>query len=294
MTGFKRSFIWIALYLGLILILGQTDYSGRPIINFASYFYLAVMVAVPATLFFPSFSKSYVPMLFWGGIYLVMLNTLDRTHSTNSVGLPVIVIEFVLLELGVWFAQQLATEMKYAESLMDALAQGAFPNRVQDVDSEHQRIRVELTRSRRYQRPLSLLMIDVPPSKQEQDRESSGMRIGKTVQHDLMSRFSFAHVGQVIDNLIRQTDLFLKDRRGHYVVVCSETSLPEVELFAKRVAAAVKDQTGLRIVWGFASFPDEALTFEDLLQKARERLSKRSPYDSDAVFDTALKDVTKL
>lgn len=290
MTGLKRSFVWVALYLGFILILGQTDYSGRPIINFASYFYLAVMVAVPVTLFLPSNSKMQIPMLFWGGIYLVILNTVDRSLSTNATDLPIIVLEFILLEAGVWLAQQLASEIRYAESLMDALAFGAFPNRVQDIESESQRIKVELTRSRRYQRPLSLLMIEIEPAK-----ETTASAIARTIQHDLMYRFSFARVGQVIDDLIRQTDLFLKDRRGRYVILCSETSLAAVELFADRISHAVKDRTGLRMYWGFASFPDEALTFDDLMQKARERLNVNKSFTGEAVLEDVLKDtVSKL
>jgi len=288
MTGLKRSFVWLTLYLALILVLGQSDYAGRPIINFASYFYLAVMVAVPVTLFFPSVSKAYIPLLFWGGVYMVILKTVDRSVSTTYIDLPIIVLEFVLLEVGVWFAQQLATEIRYAESLMDTLAFGAFPNRVRDIEVESQRIKVELTRSRRYQRPLSLLMIEVEP-----DIEQTASAIARTIQHDLMNRFSFARVGQVIDDLIRQTDLFLKDRRGRYVILCSETRLPEVELFANRISEAVKEKTGLRMFWGYASFPDEALTFEDLMQKARERLITHQSYQ-DTVFKNALKDVSKL
>ena len=59
MTNLKRSFFWAALYLGLIFVLGQADYAGRPIINFASYFYLAVIVAVPVTLFLPFHFTSF-------------------------------------------------------------------------------------------------------------------------------------------------------------------------------------------------------------------------------------------
>jgi hypothetical protein len=214
---------------------------------------------------------------------------LDRSKSATSSEFSIIVVEFVLLELGVWFAMRLSTELRYAETLMDALAFGAFPNRVRDIDAESQRIKVELTRSRRYQRPLSLLMIEVEP-----DLTDTASVIAKTIQNDLMNRFSFARVGQVIDDLIRQTDLFLKDRRGRYVILCSETALPAVEMFADRIAHAVKDKTGLRMFWGFASFPDEALTFEDLMQKARERLTTNREYRGDTVFKDTLKDISKL
>ena len=44
---------------------------------------------------------------------------------------------------------------------MDALALSAIPNRAHDIESENQRIKVELTRSRRYHRPLSVLVVQL-------------------------------------------------------------------------------------------------------------------------------------
>ncbi len=184
MTNFRRSFFWTAIYLAIIFVLGQADYAGRPIINFASYFYLAVMIAVPVTLFFPGVSRVsvYVPLAVWAAIYLVLLQVLDRTHSTSSIEFPVIILEFVLLEIGVWFAFHLAFQISHAELIMDALALGAFPNRVKDVEAEGQRIKVEFTRSRRYNRPLSILVLEADHEDRINTRE-----VVKSIQHDLMN-----------------------------------------------------------------------------------------------------------
>ena len=269
MTNLKRSFFWAAIYLALIFVFGQSDYAGRPIINFASYFYLAVLVAVPVTLFFPSISRvsAYVPLLIWAGVYLVLLQIINRNQSANTGELPVIVLEFVLLEVGVWFAHQLALQISHAESVMDALALSAFPNRANDIDSENQRIKIELTRSRRYHRPLSLVVIE-----SESDDEKITREMLKSIQHDLLNRFTSARVGQIIDDRIRQTDLVLRDRRGRFIVLCPETDLENASLLARRIAQAVSERTSLHVLWGVAAFPEEALTFDDLLQKARERL----------------------
>jgi len=51
-------------------------------------------------------------------------------------------------------------------------------------------------------------------------------------------------------------------------------------LLAKRITQAVKERTDLQISCGTASFPEETLTFDDLLQTARERLL-RSNYATD-------------
>jgi GGDEF domain-containing protein len=283
MTNLKRSFFWAAFYLAVVFVLGQTDYSGRPIINFASYFYLAVILAVPVTLFFPSISRVsvYVPLSVWAGVYLVLLQIIERGLSANIDEFSVIVLEFVLLEAGVWFAYQLAVQLSHAESIMDALALSAFPNRAHDIEEEQQRIKTELTRSRRYHRPLSLVVIESLG-----DDGKVAIEMLKGIQHDLMNRFTSARVGQIIDDRIRQTDLVLRDYRGRFVILCPETDLPSSELLAKRIIHAVKERTDLLVFFGVAAFPDEALTFDDLLHTARERLARSREVPEEKIMVT--------
>lgn len=280
MTNLKRSFFGAAVYLAVIFVLGQADYADQPLINFANYFYLAVLVAMPLTLFFPRISRIsvYVPLLFWAIVYIVLLQLINRNYSANRGELPVIALEFMMLEVGVWFAHQLALQISHAESIMDALALSAFPNRARDIESEHQRIKIELTRSRRYHRPLSLVMIQSESEDEKLIREAF-----KNIQHDLMSRFTSARVGQIIDDRIRQTDLVLRDYKGRFIILCPETDLPSASLLAKRISQAIKERTSLRVLWGVAAFPEEALTFEDLLQKAHERLNDSASPASEVV-----------
>ena len=271
MTNLKRSFFWAAFYLAIIFVLGQADYTGRPIINFASYFYLAVMIAVPVTLFFPSIANVsvYVPLAVWAGVYMFLLRMIDRDQTADAADFAVIVLEFVLLEIGVWFSHQLAIQLSHAESVMDALALSAFPNRVHDIGSENERIKLELTRSGRYHRPLSLVVVE-----SESEDEKSTRELLKSVQHDLLNRFTSARIGQIIDDRIRQTDLVLRDHRGRFVILCPETDLANAIHLGQRVAQAIRERTNLQILFGAAAFPEEALTFDDLLLKARERLSR--------------------
>ena len=81
MTNLKRSFFGAAVYLAVIFVLGQAGYAGRPLMNFANYFYLAVIVAMPLTLFFPRISRIsvYVPLLFWAVVYIKKYET-QKNH----------------------------------------------------------------------------------------------------------------------------------------------------------------------------------------------------------------------
>ncbi len=280
MTNLKRSFFWAAIYLAVIFVMGQADYANRPIINFANYFYVTVIVALPLTLFFPSISRVsvYLPLGFWAAVYLVLVQVVNRDYSANRGELSVVVLEFVLLELGVWFAHRLASQISHAESIMDALALSAFPNRARDIELENPRIKIELTRSRRYHRPLSVVVVQIESEDEKVTREML-----KSVQHDLLSRFSVARVGQIIDDQVRQTDLVLRDYKGRFIVLCPETDLPSASLLGKRIARAVEERTSMRVLWGTAAFPEEALTFDDLLEKARERLMQSTPMPGETV-----------
>jgi hypothetical protein len=279
------------LYLAIIFILGQADYLGKPIINFASYFYLLAMVGVPVTLFFPSVTRvsTSVPMAIWAAVYIGLTMFINRARTTTSHDLSVVVLEFVLLQVGIWLAHQLAHQINHAESLMDELAIDAFPHRSQELDEGSQRVKIEFNRSRRYRRPLSVLLMEVDPEHQKRNGETL-----KSIQSDIASRFTSARVGQIIDDRIRQTDLVLRDRAWRYVIVCPETDLPAAILLGKRISESVREKTGLSILWGGASFPEEALTFDDLLQKARERLRNGGYVEDSHTPEPVRKEISKV
>lgn len=290
-TTLRRSFFWAALYLALILVLGQADYIGRPIINFASYFYVVAMIGVPVTLFFPGVTRvsAKVPLLIWAFVYLLLLLFIDRGLTTTSDELSILVLELALLETGIWLAHQLAQQINHAESIMDELAVGAFPNRSQELDEASNRVKVELTRSRRYHRPLSLLLMEVDPESHRHNGE-----ILKHIQYDIANRFTAARIGQIIDDRIRQTDLVLRDRQWSYVILCPETDYSSVLLLAKRISQAVQEKTGLSILWGIAAFPEEALTFEDLMRKARQRLELGEQIENVTQPEDAKEEISNL
>lgn len=267
MTNLKRSFFWITFYLLIVLVLAQLDRSNTPIINFAAYFYLVAIFLVPIMIFVPSLHKVsvVVPMIFWGAIYFGLSQVLARGY-TGSTNVEVIVLEIVILEIGVWFSYQLAVGIASSESLMDVLAQGTFPNRALDMDAASEQIKIEFGRSRRYHRSLSLLVVRAFSKDEEVAREML-----KSMQRDVLNRLSNARIGQAIGEVIRQTDILVRDHVGRFIVLCPETDLESAVFLAERIRVIVEERAGLNVSCGVASFPDEALTFEDLLHLARDR-----------------------
>ena len=278
MSNLKKSLFWIAFYLFVVLVLGQLDRSDTPVINFAAYFYLTAIFIVPVMIFVPSLHKVsvVVPMFFWGAIYFALLRIIDRS-GTGSVNVEVVVLEIVFLEIGVWLSYQLAVAIESSESLMDILAQGTFPHRAIELEAASEKIKNEFARSRRFHRPLALIIVHAFPKDEEVVREML-----KSLQRDVLTRLSNSRIGQAVGEAIRQTDLLIRDNVGRYVVLCPETNMENVIFLAERISKIVEERTGLQVNCGVASFPDGALTFEDLLYLARER-SKKNPLSANLV-----------
>jgi hypothetical protein len=169
---------------------------------------------------------------------------------------------------------------------MDDLAVGAFPHRAEQLDEGSQRVKIEFTRSRRYHRPLGLLLMEVDP----QFHKENGL---KNIQSDIVNRFTAARIGQIIDDRIRQTDLVMRDRLWRFVILCPETDYSSVRLLARRITQAVKEKTGSSVLWGIAAFPEEALTFDDMMKMARERLTLGDVYEKGYQEQIADKEISE-
>jgi len=268
MSNLKRLLVWVAVYLGIIFLLGQLDLYGRPVINLASYFYYLVLVGVPCIILIPAFYRApqYITMIFWASIYFTLSQILDRSLSAPD-NLELILVEVVLLELGVWLAYRFGLELAHSDSLMDMVTQSVYPNTVINLDENYNQITNEVSRCRRYNRPLSLLILRAVPESEEVIK-----KLIDSFEHDLLSRFSSARIGQLIGEHIRQMDILTRDRVGRFVILCPETEMKSAKLLGERIYESLNKDPGLKVSWGLSAFPDEALTFDDLLSRAREHL----------------------
>ena len=93
-------------------------------------------------------------MLSCASIYFALSRVLDRSLSVTG-SFETIFIEVVLLELGVWLSYQLALDLVHSESLVDTMAQSAFPNQATEIEAASSLISTEVTRSRRYREALN-------------------------------------------------------------------------------------------------------------------------------------------
>lgn len=219
----------------------------------------------------------FVPLL---GFWIACFGTaIFLSHS----GLPALASEWaflagqiVLFALLMVTARWIASDLDILEEvILDCSLEG--PRRpVRALDAATESIKIELKRSHRYERPLSLLVVEPEP-------RSVRVSLPKAMvqaQETLIRRYVLGKLGRTIGQIVRNTDIVLQQRDGRFIVLCPETDCDSANALARRIREAAENDLGLSVSCGDALLPGYQVTFEELLHQAEQQL-KASAGHSD-------------
>jgi GGDEF domain-containing protein len=273
MRELRNSILLLLFYVIAILGVSLIQYVEFNFIDFEPAFFVSFALAAVAGIFIiPRFRPSiYIYLLIWAGIYGVLWVLIWRNYFLTT---QQHVLQLILIEISAGLSYFAGLHVDEVENLLNNLSSSTYPNRALEMDEAGERINVEITRSRRFNRPLAVMVIQL-----QKFREKESWKRFESLQKDLLLRFALAKVGQIISGLIRQTDLIVHDRNGEFVVICPETEMDKLQPLADRISRSIEEAMGGKVLWGSASFPDETLSFEELIQKAKQR-SVSSEVDS--------------
>jgi hypothetical protein len=142
-------------------------------------------------------------------------------------------------------------------------------DRLRDLREMRTMVDTEMVRSRRFERPLSLVIVQADPA-------SINMQMHKLVQEvqrSMMQRYVLSTMARVLSRTLRRTDLVIEDSKpGRLLLVAPETEEAQANLVGGRITRLIQERLGIAASFGTASFPQQALTFEDLLSVAESRM----------------------
>jgi hypothetical protein len=148
------------------------------------------------------------------------------------------------------------------------------------LDYEHmqERIRAEMGRARRHQHPMSVAAIELDPV----SSEAALHRAVRDAQAALLKRYVQVQFGVFMTKHIRETDVIAhQDADGHFLLLAPETPSEQVEGMLARLSTQAEEHLGLRFHYNIADFPKTALTSEELVHKATEKLRSETAPSND-------------
>jgi hypothetical protein len=267
MTHLRKSLILTAMYLAFVFSLGRFDFLGQGAIILHSYYYLLILAMFVSIAFVPYLRNVslYVLVLSWLGVYFGIRTLFLQTDPLGGANLYLTLLESSMLTIGVLLTWDLDHQLNDYESALAEIGQPKVSQKVYVWDEAAEQVKTEFVRSRRYNHPISLMVI-------EPTRDSLKLQLSRSkrdTQRIMLDRFIHTSLARLAAGEARRTDLVIELESDKRVLVLFPETKPEgLGIFAERIRRMAREELGLVLNFGVASFPEDALTFEDLQQRA--------------------------
>lgn len=213
-----------------------------------------------------------VSLLLWGTIYFSVLFR-DRALIFSINGsFWIVVAEIIVLTAMIVLSHQLARRLaKIGEILGNVVLGDGEPEQSYAQETALD-IRRELRRSRHYNRPLGMIILDydLPQSQELYDK------VTFQVQASLVDRYVRAQLVTLLERELRLMDLVVdKHDEKRIVIMCPELDIEEVDSLVRHLQATIKEQLNVNVQGAGATFPGEGVTYDSLVLSASTKLKQR-------------------
>ncbi len=285
MRRLQYSILYLLVYLTILFNIERIDVKGETVIDLATAIYVLTVIAIIMILSIKWLKTLHQPtlLLLWTTAYLATkMMLISQRPLAGGIYTYLSFTELALFLGAVLLAQNVAWNMEEFEQAVKNFAFARIP-RIKRVQEMQGKIQAEIYRSRRFQRPLSIIVL-------ETDWNSLQTNIDKVVQDGpriLMEQSISAMMISELSAQLRQTDLLVEhDKNGRLIIISPDTDQTGAETLINRLKPLAQS-AAFSIKFGAATFPGHALTFEQLLEHAEINL--RQQIDSRIHMDLAEK-----
>lgn len=276
MRNIKIPLIQLLLFLVIDFNIHSLSLGAGNVLEFHRFMDLLITGIAIVPLVFRAFRKlpEHADLVVWLFVYAGCWFLFNKI-TLPEISLLVSLIEIIFVSVAVMLAREVAKNINDVENTLDRLFLASFQGRTMSMDDATDEVKTELLRSRRYQRSLTVIVL-------EPDQETVNQNLAFTteeIKSNLSRRYAMGKLSEVLNSTARRPDLIIKlDQPDRFILVCPETSASSSNTLIQRIQSAVETDLGMNISWGIATFPDDALTFEDLLHKANAKLVNSSNF----------------
>ncbi len=188
------------------------------------------------------------------------------THwDENSIYL--IITELVVLWLGIWLAKIVGAAIQDFQQAVEAIT---FSNleKTKDINEASRDVQAEFYRSRRYNYPLTLVIVQ-PETGQIQYNPQVAI---KEIQQSILSRYATVSLARELSKNLRLLDTIIDLKKNmRFAILYPQTEGDKADYLIDRINTVASD-LGIAVTCGHASFPSDALTFDELLSTASDHM----------------------
>ncbi len=268
MRHLKTSIVYLILGLTILFNIKRLNFEEGKIDILPLFYALGFAVALIIILF-PLFRRInlFISLILWNALGLLLKAAFFAEESPvfGDINTYLTITELSLLSIIVVLAHQLARNLSEFEEAVENMTLATVGRQLRELDEAAEDIQTELIRSRRHHHPLSVIIVEPEAGSVQAAVHRSVLE----VQRAMMSRYVVVSLGRAISGELRRTDTILQQSgRDRFIVFCPETSAPDALVMINRIKTVAEEKIGVRVACGIGAFPEDALTFEELVRQA--------------------------
>lgn len=271
MKSLRLWIIVLTIHLAIFFNIERLDFATENFIDINSFVYVLGLIALITTIGVPMFRRTALPILIatWASLYLLTKLFLGRP-LLGGIYTYLSITELSLLLILIWLAYKVAISLQEFMEAVESIALTNNNKRIKPITEADEEIQIEMFRSRHNHHPLSVILVELEP----ESLQGALHHAVQEVQETILRNYVINNIAHNLSKYLRRTDLILEQRgQGRFLIMCPDTTTVDLKLLVEYIQAVATEQLGTSIACGAATFPDEAITFEELVNRAESDLN---------------------
>ena len=270
MLSLPRYILILVLWLTFFFNIERLHINKTELINIAPSVYLLVAGLVVVALMLPQWrSTSTAIMLAIAFLGFAVTKLTGGRAFWGDAYTFVTLFELTAVLITVTLAHRVGQLTAGFVETLRALLLSDLDGRVHPPDQAEAILKREMQSARRRNHPLSILLLEADPKGAKIALSATAQEI----QRLLTRRLGHVTLTRLLANSLRPSDSIVHEiEHGRWLLMTSEVRQDEASAILERLNNQTTGALGIKLKYGMASYPDQGLTFEDLLAKAEQDL----------------------
>jgi len=265
----------IAILVTWLFLFYNIERLSEPI-NITRVAYTLVPFMAVLIILIPRLRKVPLGVLLVGPIPIVLVLRAWLRYGVWGKYIPLTVTEICVIALTTILARWVGNGMSEFESAIANITIGQVGRLPEPFSTGQGQMYREVRRARHHQRPLTLMAIGV----EEESVRVALDRMVQEVQRAMMKQYMLSGVSRILCDELADYNI-IAQRNDHFLALLPEVTPEKLTDLIERLRRAVSERVGVALQIGTASFPEDAVTFESLVEKAvREMDAQPEPETS--------------
>lgn len=258
----KRMRFLIAILVTWLFLFYNIERLSEPI-NITNVAYTFVPIMAVLTILVPRLRKVPSGVLLVGSIPVFLVLKAWVKSRVWGASLPLTVTEICVIALTTILARWVSNGLSEFERAIANITIGQVGKLPEPFSAAQGEMYREVRRARHHQRPLMLMAIGI----EEKSIRVALDRMVQEVQQAMMKQYVLSGVAKTLCDELEDYNI-IAQRNDHFLALLPEVASEKLTDLIERLRRVVSEQVGVTLQIGTASFPEDAMTFESLVEKA--------------------------